>query len=142
MIRFSDKTDFLELDLDMQEEDDLPSKGDAYLTIRVASNGYTGENDLWVDHRSFFSFCSALSDLECSRTGEAVLESMSPGELHLRFHSVDSCGHIAVEGLTGYDVQREHSRFQHSVQFGFEFDPSQLLEAVKEDWIKRNRGEQ
>jgi len=142
MIRFSDTTDFLELDLATQEQGDLPSQGDAYLTVSVSSNGYTGQNDLWVDQRAFRAFCSALVALEKNRKGEAILESMSPDELSLRVHSVDSCGHMAVSGITGYDVQREHRLFRHSVQFGFEFDPSQLLEVLKEDWVKSNGGEQ
>lgn len=141
MIRFSNNKDILELGLAIQEEDNLPSQGDLYLTVAVRSNGYMGQNDLWVQYRSFRSFCAALADLERNRHGEAILESASPDELKIRVHSVDSCGHMAVEGLTGYDVQREHSRFRHTVQFGFEFEPSQLLENLKVDWVKRNVGE-
>jgi hypothetical protein len=141
MIRFGDNTDCVEIGLATQEDADLPSKGDVYLTIAVRSSGYCGQNDLWVDNLAFCSFCSALDALEQRRSGEALLESISPDELRLRIYSIDSCGHMAIEGITGYALQKEHRMFRHSVQFGFEFDPSQLLDALKEDWIRRNRCE-
>jgi hypothetical protein len=127
MLRFHDREDFVEVDLINQETSELPSKGDAYLTIRVSSEGFTGHNDLWVLSSVFSSFCRTLVELENSRKGEAVLESISPGELRLVVRSLNSRGHMVVEGYTGYNVQRENLSIRHSVQFGFEFDPSQLL---------------
>ena len=138
MLRFENQADCLEIDLASQETDDLPSRGDAYMTIRVSSAGFAGHNDLWVLASSLRSFCRALIALEADRRGEAVLESISPDELRLIVRSVDSRGHTAVEGCTGYHVQQENSRPWHSVHFGFEFEPSQLLKAVAVDWVKRN----
>ena len=138
MLRFENREDFIEIDLAMQEAGDLPSQGDAYLTMRVSSSGFTGHNDLWVLASSLWSFCQALTALESNRRGEALLESISPDELRLIVRSVDSRGHMAVEGSTGYSVQRENIRSWHSVQFGFEFDPSQLVKALSEEWVKRN----
>ncbi len=138
MIRFHDQDNFVELDLVQEEGATLPSRGDAYVTLRVSSAGFSGHNDLWVFSQSLSSFCLSLVSLERDRRGEAVLESISPGELSLRIRSVDRAGHMAIEGKTGYPVQREHGLIEHSVQFGFEFDPSQLLKAVKVDWVKRN----
>lgn len=79
MIRFENQTNFIELDLAMQETDDLPSKGDSYITVRLSSNGYSGHNDLWVSSESLHCFCNDLIDLERKRIGEALLESISPG---------------------------------------------------------------
>ncbi len=138
MLRFENHQDFVEIDLANQETADLPSKGDAYRAIRVSAAGFTGHNDLWVLASAFRSFCRALIILERERRGEAVLESISPDELRLVVRSVDSRGHMLVEGSTGYEVHRENSRPWHSVDFGFEFDPSQLLKAASVDWIKRN----
>ena len=45
---------------------------------------------------------------------------------------------MGILGTTGYSIKNENSRFNHSVSFGFEFDPSQLVEAIKVDWVKRN----
>jgi hypothetical protein len=138
MLRFDDHEDFVEIDLATQETDDLPSRGDAYLTIRVSSAGVVGHNDLWVLAPALRSFCQALMTLESNRRGAAVLESVSPDELRLLVRSVDSRGHMAVEGSTGYHVQRENTRPWHAVHFGFEFDPSQLVKAVSVEWVKRN----
>ena len=138
MLRFENQDDFVEIDIVSQETDDLPSRGDAYLTIRVSAAGFAGHNDLWVLAPALRSFCQALVTLERDRRGEALLGAVSPRELRLVVRSVDSRGHMAVEGSTGYEVQRENSRPWHSVDFGFEFDPSQLLRAVGVDWVRRN----
>ena len=138
MLRFENQEDFVEIDLARQETDELPSRGDAYLTIRVSAAGFTGHNDLWVLAPVLRSFCQALVALERERRGEAALESISPDELRLVVRSVDSCGHMVIKGSTGYAVQREHSRPWHSVDFGFEFDPSQLIRAASVDWVRRN----
>lgn len=116
----------------------MPANGDAYLMIRVSSAGFTGRNDLWVLGSALRSFCHALVALERTRCGEAVLESISPNELRLLVRSVDLRGHMLVEGVTGYQVQHENSQTWHSVQFGFEFDPSQLLGAVSVASVKCN----
>ncbi len=142
MIRFEEKNNFLELDIAMQEKDNLPSKGDAYITIRLHSNGYAGQNDLWVSHKSLCSFCRNLIELENKRKGETVLESMSPGELSLQIFSIDSLGHMGVRGITGFKVYNGTALFPHSVTFGFEFDPSQLEKAANTKWVKLNAAEQ
>ena len=66
---------------------------------------FPGQNDRWVERQSFRSFCRALVALERHRTGEAVLESISPGELNLCVYSTNSSGHMAIEGTTGHDYQ-------------------------------------
>jgi hypothetical protein len=138
MIRLDSKNDFVELDLATQETTDLPSRGDGHMTVRVSSSGFTGHNDLWVLAAALRSFCQSLVALERDRRGEAVLESISPDELRIVVRSVDSRGHMAVEGSTGHGVQRENSRPWHSVAFGFEFDPSQLERAARVAWVRRN----
>lgn len=142
MIRFEDKNNYLELDIAMQEKDDLPSKGDAYITIKLHSNGYAGHNDLWVSYESLCNFCRNLIELEKKRKGETILESVSPGELYLQILSIDSLGHVGLKGTTGFQVFEGTDLFPHSVTFGFEFDPSQLEKAVKVDWIRFNGTEQ
>jgi hypothetical protein len=138
VVRFDGQDGFVEIGLVSQESADLPSHGDGYLTIRVSSEGFAGHGDLWVSSRVLRSFCEALVSLERNRSGEALIESMSPNELRLVVRSVGSRGHMAVEGTTGRQVHRENTRVWHSVTFGFEFDPSQLKTAANVDWIKRN----
>src|SRR5215471_5019704 len=139
MLRFESDSheDFVEIHLVDQEADELPSKGDAYLSIQVSSAGFSGHNDLWIDGATMHSFCKGLVGLERERRGEAIIKSISPEELSLSVHSVGRRGHMAIEGSTGYQVQREDFLPWHSVQFGFQFDPSQLVSAIRLDWIKR-----
>ena len=141
MVKFHDHKNFVEIAIANQEDGDLQSGGDAYVTVEISSNGFSGHNDLWVSSDSIKSFCRNLVRLEAKRTGKAILESISPGELHIKVFSTTSRGHMGIEGTTGYSIQNENSRFNHSVSFGFEFDPSQLVEAVKADWVKRNDAE-
>jgi hypothetical protein len=140
MLRFENQEDFVEIGLANQETADLPSRGDAYLTVRVSSAGFSGHNDLWVLGHSLRAFCTALIALEHERRGEAAIEAISPGELTLKIRSVDSRGHMSIEGSTGYDVHRENSRPWHAIHFGFEFDPSQLTKAVSVEWVRKNAG--
>jgi hypothetical protein len=125
---------FLELEVSLEEDNTLPSYGDAYITISVHSNGFSGKNDLWVGAEEFQEFCTSLVKLEKERKGEATLNSISPGKLSLKIYSVDSLGHLAISGTTGYEV----ANIQHSLTFGFEFEPSQLVKAVASPWVKQN----
>ncbi len=137
MLRFwQDDNDF-ELEVTPEESASLPSYGDAYVTVEVSSNGFRGHNDLWVSSESLRTFCRALVALEVSRRGVAELESISPGELHIKIHSVTSLGHVAVSGKTGYLAQHAEGSFWHGVEFGFAFDPSQLASATKLSWVSQ-----
>lgn len=133
MLRFHDQADFVEIDVANRED----PGGDVFVTVRVSSAGFAGHNDLWVLGSEFDGFCAALLRLEEKRTGEARLTSMSPEELVLTIRSVDSKGHMIVEGITGYAVQREVTRPLHRVHFGIEFDPSQLTFAKHVAWIAK-----
>jgi hypothetical protein len=138
VIRFECHNDFLEVDLASQEDAELPSRGDAYLTIRVSSAGFAGHNDLWVSGVSLRAFCSALTALERSRRGEATIESIEPSEFKLTVCSVNSRGHMAMTGETGYHVQGENRQYWHAVDFGFEFDSSRLGAAISVKWVRNN----
>ncbi len=138
MIRFADLQDFVEIDLASQEDAKLPSRGDAYLTIQVFSKGFSGHNDLWVSAASLRNFCAALVALERTRRGEAVIESMVSDEMKLAIRSLDAAGHMAIKGMTGYQVRRGTVTHWHAVHFGIGFDTSQLGAAVAEDWVQRN----
>ncbi len=137
MLRFQSETsvDFVEIAIAQWNQNSF-SERDGHLTIVVNSAGFVGHNDLWISANCLEKFCKDLVDLERGRQGEANLESISPNELRLKIRSVDRKGHMAIEGSTGYYVQRPNSLMWHAIHFGFEFDPSQLAVAIKEDWIQ------
>jgi hypothetical protein len=139
MITFKDKNNYLKIDLLRLEDDkSLPSYGDARIMIAVSSNEFSGKNALWVSAKAFKEFCSDLIALEKNRFGETTLESISRDELELKIFSVDSLGHMGIKGFIGHNIFSENTTFHHCVKFGFEFDPSQLIMAVRKEWVKAN----
>ena len=132
IVRIAAGANFLEIGLSSGD----PPAGDAYLTLKIGSHSFAGENDLWIQEQALRKFCCELTELERSLTGEASLSSVWPKELSLRFFAVTGRGHLAVEGSTGYDVQSENGSWWHSVSFGFEFEFSQLSAALSESWVR------
>lgn len=130
MILLTDDTSVLEIDLASWD-------GDAYVTVRVDSRGYAGANDVYVLDSEFRQFCSNLLKLQETLKGQAVLSSVSPGELEIRLEPFDALGHISVIGKLGYHMFTRHSSNWHSVEFGFEFDPQQLDGAARVDWVRK-----
>ena len=141
VLRFSDGQNAFEMDVAIEEDRSLPSHGDAYVTVKVQSEGFNGHNDLWVLGPALSAFCRSLVQLNNSLMGEALLESISPKELELKVRSVSSRGHLAVEGSTGYNVEGTNGQsYWHAVSFGLEFEPSQLTAAVALPWVQRYAG--
>lgn len=136
-LNFSNKNNVLVIESLSEEVNGLLSNSDLYVGVRVMSNGFTGANDLWLYAPDIHRFCNALRQLEETRSGEAKLASISPGELELTVKSIDSRGHMAVVGKTGYEIIGENGSFTHSVEFGFEIDPSQLVMALRNDLVKQ-----
>lgn len=44
---------------------------------------------------------------------------------------------MAVIGKTGYVVTNSRGGYWHSVEFGFDFDPSILIKIVKTEWVEK-----
>ena len=137
MLTFHSAKGKLDVSIVSEETDELPSKGDVRISVLIKSNGFRGHNDIWLDGENFDSFCRALIELETNRQGEAIIKSLSPGEFELTIGSLDSVGHIGVWGKTGYHVMSPIKNFFHAVEFGFEVEPSQLQQAVKNDVVRR-----
>ena len=137
MLTFYSAKGKLDVSIVSEETDELPSKGDVRISVLIKSNGFRGHNDIWLDGENFDSFCRALIELETNRQGEAKIKSLSPGEFELTIGSLDSVGHIGVWGKTGYHVMSPIKNFFHAVEFGFEVEPSQLQQAVKNDVVRR-----
>ena len=119
-----------------EETEELPSKSDLYIGIKVSSNGCSGNNDQSVLGEEFSNICKALVRLNKKRKGEAVLSSFSPNELEIKVYSVSSLGGMAVSGCSGHQVSVENHSFFHQVKFGFEFDPSVLEFIIKSEWVR------
>lgn len=113
---------------------------DPLIVVRVKSRGFEGANELYVEREALVAFCRALASLQRNLSGEASLESMSPEELRIRVYAATSRGNLAVSGKLGYHLHDENSVHWHCVEFGFEFEQTQLSEAVRVSWIREYAG--
>jgi hypothetical protein len=136
VFRLSGPSSLLEIEGAVESNAFLPNHGDAELLIRVHSGGYAAQASVWVARDQLVQFRNSLVSLCQSLNGEAALASMSPDELSLKVKPVSSRGHLAVQDSLGQHVSTENSRFWHSVAFGFEFEPSQLGEAIHASWLQ------
>jgi hypothetical protein len=101
---------------------------------RVQCRAFTGEVEAWILRANWTTFSNQLETLERTRRGEALLESISPGELRLRIQSIDALGHMGVDGeLAGSFHGDGRQRQVVHLRFGLvEFDPTMLPGLVAE----------
>lgn len=118
-----------------EQTEDLLLEYDVRLKVVVKSNGFTGGTKCWVISEAMQVFCQSLINLNEKRSGSALLESMSPGELAINVHSIDTLGHMAVSGKLGCLKYTEHTTFKHRVSFGFELDPNQIVQIASTPWV-------
>lgn len=135
-MKIESEGNYIELEIQLETESSLSSYGDALIGIVISSNGYQGKNQVWVAKQELESFYESLLSLERDRSGEAVLTSMSPGELFLRIFSYDRRGHMAIEGETGHYIIGDVG-FNHAVKFGFTIEPEQLVKISKAKWVSQ-----
>jgi hypothetical protein len=120
------------LELTVRDGEDLVYPG-APVTASMTCGAFCGASDrAWLASDDFDRFLSSLEALEQSRQGEAVLESMSPGELSVRIHAVARAGHLAMEVVIGEQRVGEHSWHERLVKCSFPLDPGQLPQIVRQ----------
>ena len=101
--------------------------GDYLASIEVSVEGFTGHADGHIVGSDWRAFVDALRKLEKARIGEARVESAYPGEFELRFHSIDSKGHMGVSGSLRFSRSGGEVWPHQQLRFAFEFDPSNLV---------------
>jgi hypothetical protein len=109
---------------------DVQFGDDVQLLIEVVSGKFVGEATAFFDQPRLLEFNSVLRELERSRTGFAELTTLYSDEVRLRFEIADGWGRTRVVGkIINYD----HGGSQpckHSLEFGFDFDPTLLPSIV------------
>jgi hypothetical protein len=109
----------------------LPSAGDTELSVLVSANGFGGRGTVWVGAPRLAAFAVQLQELEDQRQGTATLEGIAREEFQLRIRSIDRQGHFAVSGKLACQVYADQrGPYLHAVEFGFEFDPTQLPQVL------------
>jgi hypothetical protein len=103
--------------------------GDVLVVARMRLHDYTAMSEAWIDRDVWKRFLTELATLDRRRTGEAVLDSISPGELRLRIHALDRAGHMGVDGQMSHryaipGVRPSHAASAAVATIGF--DPTLL----------------
>jgi hypothetical protein len=110
-----------------------PHDEDVLLHVSVASSGFKGESDVWVEGAQLRAFLHSVEEFEIRRQGSVEIGSMSPDLFRLRVMSVDRKGHLAVKGRLGTIRHGLENRYYISaIEFAFEFDPGQLASFLRE----------
>jgi hypothetical protein len=140
-VRFAGEREesFVEVEL-LEVAEAAYAPGDALLGVRMRSSGFAGSSEVWVQRERLRQFCACLISLNASLRGDATLESISPDDLELKVLAVSSRGHIAVEGKVGRYAHGPERMYWHNAAFGFEFEQSQLAQAVQVPWVAANGG--
>lgn len=88
--------------------------------IRANFNNY-----IWIAEADIEKFLLDLETLDKNRSGQAVLESMSPGELQLTFQAIDNLGHLSVR--CNYKKKDEMNKdYSYDLEVEFQIDPTSL----------------
>jgi len=83
------------------------------------------KNHIWLSDADIKKLLLEIEDLDKYRTGQAVLESMSPGELKLIFQPIDSLGHLSVT-LHFKKEDRINKDYSYEINVEFQIDPTSL----------------
>lgn len=121
-VAFEDSESSLELEIAFADPD-------PHLVVRLTVPGFSASTETYVLESEWNGFLQELRSLEATRQGEAVVESISPGELRLRVKSLDRAGHMGIEGHIGIRGPRNEFRFTFDT---LEFDPTRLCSLVME----------
>lgn len=107
--------------------------GDVLVGVRARLGDFSGATTAWVLPEAWKRFLSQLKELEKVRAGEALLESVSPGEMRVRIFALDRAGHVAAEGeVTSFFAAPHQPRAATFVFGAIEFDPTALPALLRE----------
>jgi hypothetical protein len=124
-----DRNRFVDLQLNEYVESHYPS---VCLEVTVSCGAFAGANSqIWVGTENINRFLVGCRQLERTRKGVAVLESMSPGEFELRIEPVDSLGHFRLCFVVGRDEISAQSANRQRLTGSFDLD-SEFLGSLDE----------
>jgi hypothetical protein len=82
-------------------------------------------NYIWLGETDIEKFLVDLETLDKDRAGQAVLESMTPGELELTFQAIDNLGHLSV--MCHYKKEDRIAKdYSYEIKVEFQIDPTSL----------------
>jgi hypothetical protein len=96
-MRLSALPQYLDLRIAEVVPTELPGHCDVRLEASLHGKGFAGASSAWVDADVFRGFSLELTELVTHFHGEAVLESISLGDLSLRLVPANGRGYVRVE---------------------------------------------
>ena len=106
--------------------------GDYVVSIEAEADGFRGHADGHAVGAAVREFVRGLIRLEQSRKGKAQLASVIQNEFQVTIQAIDGVGHMGVSGILRAGPFGPEGRPPQMLKFFFEFDPSQLPEAVRQ----------
>lgn len=102
--------------------------------VEAHKSDFRGANpEVWVASSTLSTFVEQLERIERSRSGEAVLRTMSPEELELKVAPLDSVGHLKLTASLGWTrlLGDRPVRVTDRVVISFELDPACLRRVLE-----------
>jgi hypothetical protein len=129
-----DDSQSLEITVEERGPAGTPAASDLSLNVVVSAKGFTGRNDAaWVAGSDWNSFIEALRKLDRTRSGQAVISSMSPNDFQLSIFASGPAGHMFAQGWVGRGYYSVRSLLlENHVSFGIEIDPSTLPDLIQQ----------
>lgn len=110
-----------------------PINGSIRVGVTVTLREFCGAyNSVWLERAALDEFMQSMDSLERTRSGKAVLRSMSPDELVLCLRSRDSFGHLVTEISLQRHQYSGPTYWPTRVSGGFELEPSELPNVVSQ----------
>ncbi|WP_057634084.1 WapI family immunity protein [Stenotrophomonas humi] len=111
----------------------VPNEGDLRVQVSVTLGAFCGTYDyVWLEQAALAEFVERLTSLERSRSGEALLQSLSPDEFSFKLRSRDNSGHFVAEvSLQRYQYSGP-IYWPTNVSGGFELEPTELPKIVSQ----------
>ncbi|WP_444912237.1 WapI family immunity protein [Microbulbifer sp. PAAF003] len=105
---------------------------DCNLLVSFRTGEKTYSQEVWVDGTEFKCFLNELEILNHKLSGKAELASETPGELLIKFTSVDSLGHMALHFELGKQIWIGPEVFWSKIIQAFPIDAEYLERICKE----------
>jgi hypothetical protein len=101
--------------------------------VTVTLQEFLGTYDsVYLELPALAEFIKSLTRLEHTRSGEAELQGMSPGEFSLKLRSRDNLGHLVVEVMLQRYQYSGPTYWPTKVSGGFELEPTDLPKIVNQ----------
>jgi len=108
-----------------------PCAGDVKVDVSVKLKCFFGQySEVWLEQPEIEIFLIKLQELNQSRSGNAIIASMSPDEFSLEIRVSDNLGHMEIEtSLKRYQYSSE-IQWPVNVSGGFQVEPEEIGQLI------------